>query len=398
MHSTMSEATSRLGGDWAGAEAEVAPDPVGVVAPLKILIVVSFANLAGAQIAALRLARGLRDRGHRPKVLFCYEQVPVDTPDHPYEVLLPSAAPGAAGYLRIAARLVGAVRRERPDVVLTFLPLANVLGQAGALAAGVRRRVISHRMPANTASRPLRLLDTLWAWLGVYTAVVAVSASVRETTRHYPARLQRRTSVIYNGLRDWRPSRLSRAEARQRFGVPDGVTVLVAVGRFVPQKNYPFMMRLVARLPGVMLLVAGDGVLRGEIEQDIARLGIADRVRLLGNVRRPDIPDLLAAADLFIQTSTYEGQSNSVLEALQARVPAVLHDVPEQREVLAAEDGSVAGALVPLGDLEAWVAAVERLRGDGEALARARATAARRATLFRYDSMIGAFEKVLASP
>jgi hypothetical protein len=53
---------------------------------------------------------------------------------------------------------------------------------------------------------------------------------------------------------------------------------------------------------------------------------------------------------------------------------------------------------VPLGDLEAWVAAVERLRGDGEALARARATAARRATLFRYDSMIGAFEKVLASP
>jgi glycosyltransferase involved in cell wall biosynthesis len=147
-----------------------------------------------------------------------------------------------------------------------------------------------------------------------------------------------------------------------------------------------------------MLLVAGDGVLRGEIEQDIARLGIADRVRLLGNVRRPDIPDLLAAADLFIQTSTYEGQSNSVLEALQARVPAVLHDVPEQREVLAAEDGSVAGALVPLGDLEAWVAAVERLRGDGEALARARATAARRATLFRYDSMIGAFEKVLASP
>jgi glycosyltransferase involved in cell wall biosynthesis len=362
---------------------------------LDILIVVSFANLAGAQIAALRLARGLRERGHNPKVLFLYEQVPVDSPDHPYEVLLPTAAPGAAGYLRIAWSLVRRLRRERPDAVLSFLPLANVLGQAAALAGGVRRRVISHRMPANTASPLLRRLDSLWARLGIYTRVVAVSGAVRDTCRHYPARLRARTVVVYNGIRDWQPSRLSREDARRRLGVPDGKMALVAVGRFVAQKNYPFMLRLAQRLPGAVLLIAGDGVLRPQIEQAIAQLGIGDRVRLLGNVRRPDIPDLLAAADVFIQTSTYEGQSNSVLEALQAGVPVVVHDVPEQRETIADDDGAVAGALVPLEDLDAWVAAIGRLRGCGQAACTARATARQRAALFKYDTMIDGFEQVL---
>src|SRR5688572_14096083 len=96
----------------------------------RILIIVSFANLAGAQIAAVRLARGLRDRGHDPKVLFLYERSRLTGADHPYEVVLPIAEPGAVSYLRIAFSLMRIVRREKPDLVLTFLPLANVLGQA----------------------------------------------------------------------------------------------------------------------------------------------------------------------------------------------------------------------------------------------------------------------------
>jgi len=363
--------------------------------PLRILIVVSFANLAGAQIAAVRLARGLRDRGHDPKVIFLYEQRPVDGADHPYEVVVPKAKPGAAGYLRMGFDLAKIIKREQPDVVLTFLPLANVLGQAVARLSGIRCRIVSHRMPVNTASPLLRRMDLAWAFLGLYTGVVAVSESVKLTCRKYPEWLLKKTVVVHNGLRDFHPSKLTHEEARRRFDVPEGKTALVAVGRFAKQKNYPFLLSLMPRLDNVLLLIAGDGPLRPELEQQIRDLGIEDKVRLLGAVHRDDVPDLLAAADIFVQTSLYEGQSNSVLEALQAGVPIVAHDIAEQRETIEGENGMLAGALVPLNDVNAWVKAIEGLRASPEAVTGAHENALRQAAMFTYDRMISGFEHVL---
>lgn len=362
----------------------------------RVLIIMSFAGFGGAQIAALRLARGLRDQGHDPKVLALYEPAEVDTPDHPYEVLLPAAEPGLLDYARIAWKLHGYIRREKPELVLTFLPLASILGQAAAWMAGVDKRIVSHRVPVNTTHPVLQRLDSLWARLGIYTGVVAVSEGVRVSCAHYPERLRERTVVIHNGIRGWQPSALTREQARQRFGVPDGTCLLVAVGRLAEQKNYPFMLRLLQRLDNVTLLIAGDGPLRGELDGLVAQLGIDGKARLLGAVARPDVPDLLAAADIFIQTSTFEGQSNSVLEALQTGVPIVANDIPEQRETIADPDGSAAGVLVPLEDLDAWVTAIETLRSDPGLAQAAREVAARRAKTFRYETMIAGFERVFA--
>jgi glycosyltransferase involved in cell wall biosynthesis len=358
----------------------------------KILILVSVANLAGAQIAALRLARGLRDRGHDPKVVFLYEREPIAAPAHPFEVVLATSRPGLSGYARIVFEVMRLIGREKPDVVLTFLPLANALGQSAALLTGVRRRVVTHRIPVDTAGPLMRRLDTIWAWLGIYTGVVAVSEHVRNTCRHYPGWLRKRTAVVHNGLRDFVASPLGRDAARRRFGVPDGALALVAVGRLAPQKNYPLMLDVMRRLDNAILLIAGDGPLRPDIEARIAAAGIGDRVRLLGALPQAAIPDLLAAGDLFIQTSTFEGQSNAILEALHAGLPVVAHDIPEQRETIADATGAVAGALVPPGDVAAWAAAIERLRSDSRI---AREIVPERAQAFGYDRMIAGFEVAL---
>lgn len=366
--------------------------------PDRIVVLVSFANLAGAQIAALRLARGLRARGYNPSVHFLYEQVPVERPDHAYDVILPTPHPGTRGYAEIVRRLARLLRRERPDTVLSFLPLANVLGQSLARAQGIPRRIISHRMPAHTAKPLLRHLDTLLAYGGGYTHVVAVSESVRRTLQHYPRALLARTTVVNNGLFGWTASRLSRVEARARLGIDGEQTVLVAVGRFVEQKNYPFLLNLMARMDDdVLLLVAGDGPLRRQIEAQRHKLGLGARVRLLGNVDRTEMPDLLRAADLFVQTSTYEGQSNSVIEAMTAGLPVLVHDVPEQREAVMAPSGCVAGALLPLNALDAWAAAIAEFRHHPERAAQARAAARERARAFSYEAMIDGFERALTS-
>jgi glycosyltransferase involved in cell wall biosynthesis len=364
--------------------------------PLKIAIFVSFANVAGAQIAALRLAHGLADRGHEVKVRFLYEQVPVNSTDHPHEVVLKTAHPGVKGYLKIIRSVFSTLKAEKPDVVLTFLPLACVIGQACAWAAGIRTRVVSHRMPINTASSVMRKLDLLLAWAGAYTKVVCVSQAVRETCKAYPKRLLDRTVVVHNGLLGFEPSKLSKAQARARFGIPEDGFTLVAIGRFVPQKNYPFMFEVIRRLDNVLLVVGGDGFLRESLEAEIARLGIGQKVKLLGNVGRADVPDLLHAGDAFIQTSTYEGQSNTVLEGLTSGVPMILHDVPEQRETI--EDpatGVLAGELVPLNDANAWVAAIERLRTDGSLRVAASDQALRQARIFTYGRMIDGFDAAL---
>ena len=362
---------------------------------LRLVIIVSFANMAGAQVAAVRLARGLRDRGHDPTVLFLYEREPLLSPDHPFDLVSGAQAPGLQDYARIVRDLYKRLRTDKPDVVLTFLPLGSALGQLLALAAGVRSRIISHRMPINTASPVLRKVDTVWAWLGIYTKVIAVSEAVARKCAHYPAKLRDDIEVINNGIRDWSPSRLSRQEARAKFAVPDGKKALVTVGRFVPQKNYPLMIEMMADLPDAILIIAGDGVLRGEITAQIERLGVGERVRLLGNIDRSEVPDLLAAGDLFVQTSLYEGQSNAVLEALLAGLPVVLHDVPEQRDTASDEDGRVAGALVPLNDRTAWVGAINTLLADEVARDAAREVALRLGASYRYETMVDKFERAL---
>jgi len=367
------------------------------MAAKRILIVVSFSNVAGAPIAALRLAHGLREQGHDPRVVFLYRKAEVDHPDHPYEVLWRHGDPGPGGYLRIARGFLGVVRAFRPDVMLTFLPLAHAVGQGSALLAGVPVRVAAHRMPIDTAQKPLRLVDLAYAWLGVYTNVTAVSRSVLATCKDYPARLRNRARVIYNGLLGWTPSPLSPAQARAKFGIPDRALVLVTLGRIAEQKNFPLLMRILQRLDDdVILAVAGDGPLRPQIESSIAELGISKRVMLLGNVQRPDMPDLLAAGDLFVQTSTYEGNSNSMLEALKSGAVILAHDVPEQREVLADDAGGVAGALVPLNDLEAWVETIRRFQSDPDLRRRSADMARQRAEVFSYDRMVAGYEAVIS--
>jgi glycosyltransferase involved in cell wall biosynthesis len=278
------------------------------------------------------------------------------------------------------------------------MPLASILGNFAARLADVERRVISHRVPVWSIRPVLRVLDTIWAWSGVYSDVITVSDGVKASCAAYPHRLLERTVTIHNGLLGWMPSHLTRAAARERFAIADDQLALVAVGRLAEQKNYPLLLRVMEKVRQATLLVAGEGPLRGQLAGLAASIGVADRVRFLGSLPRTQIPDLLAAADIFVQPSIFEGQSNAVLEALQANLPVVAHDIPEQRETLAGPDGAVAGALVPLDDVDAWAAAIETLRWHGEAACRAREAAARRAALFTFDRMVSGFERVLTAP
>ena len=363
--------------------------------PLRIVGVISFMNAAGAQEALLRIARHLRQRGHDMSVWFLYEEIPVFRNEpHTYTFAeKPKLSP--LGYVKVFLALRHRIRREKPDVVIGFLPLGQVFGAVAAASSGVKARIASQRVPGPTYGRVMRWLDWICGTTGFYGRIVCVSEAVRASFSHYPLSYRRKLCVVHNGI-DWPQTLPERDVARRALGLAEDTTVFLAVGRLTKQKNYQFMLERLAETPGIILLIAGDGDLRGPLEKAALDLGVNDRVRFLGAVTRQAVRELLAASDVFIQTSAYEGQSNAVLEAMHAGLPIIVGDIPTQRETVCDEAGAPVAILAPLGDPQGWRDGMARLRDQPVLRARMGATAkALVKRRFALAEMIDGFERVI---
>ena len=364
--------------------------------PRRIIGVISFMNAAGAQAAILRLARQMRARGHQMEVWFLYQEDAIHADEPFVRVFEHRPQLSLIQYVGVFLRLCRALKAARPDAVIGFLPLGNVFGLSAAFLAGAPRRVASQRAPGRTFGRVMRRLDR---WLGstrVYDRIVCVSEAVQASFSDYPAAYRAKLGVIHNGIA-WEPTPDSPVEARLALGLPQAVFLYVAVGRMKTQKNYAFLIQAFSGVSEGLLVIAGDGDQRPRLEAEVEALGLAHRVRFLGALDQTGVRRLLRAADVFVQPSLYEGQSNAVLEAMHAGLPIAVSDIPEQRETLVDPDtDETGGLLVPLNDLSAWTTALEDLRTDPESRSALSAAALsiveRRFTL---DRMIDGFEAEL---
>ncbi len=364
------------------------------MAKKKVIFLASFLNVAGAQEAALRVARGLRHRDVEAEVWFLYAEHKPAEIDPGVRILLDVTKPTPLQYLKIAKELFFALRRAKPDALVSFLPLANVLGQSLAFLAGVRRRIASHRAPFWTCGRVMRYADAVVGTLGVYSSVIAVADEVRRSYSRHPARYRRRISVVYNGI-DWTPSSLTQSEARQKFDVPADRFIAVTLGRMKAQKNYPMIVQIAGGLKKGLIVAGGDGPLWDPINAMIDETGTRDRMRLLGAVAKSDIPDLFRAADCFFLASTYEGQSNALLEAIHDGKPVIVSDRPEQHETVVGSDGTHAGIILGLEDPLVWSRTIEELAADPERCATLGQAAKARAATFSLDRQIDGFMDVI---
>jgi glycosyltransferase involved in cell wall biosynthesis len=275
---------------------------------------------------------------------------------------------------RRLARLRRLVEHERPDVLHAFLVGPSLYTRLACL--GLRRRpllVVSERSIEGRRRRVVRLADRALA--GSVDCFVANAEAVRDALLGHLRPRRPRIEVIPNGF-DLRPPPPGppRAELRAALGVREDETLLLAVGRLAPQKDYPRLLDAVARLagrPGLRLAIAGDGPERPRLEALLRERPLP--VALLGT--RRDVPDLLRAADLFVLSSHIEGFPNVVGEALLAERPVVATAAGGVPEVL--RDG-VDGRVVPVGDAEALAGAIAELLDAPEAARRMAASGARR--------------------
>ncbi|MBP8231998.1 MAG: glycosyltransferase [Rhizorhabdus sp.] len=133
---------------------------------------------------------------------------------------------------------------------------------------------------------------------------------------------------------------MPRGEAKAALGI-DGPLV-VSIGNLIPLKGHELLIEAMTALPGVTLVIAGQGPERDRLASRIASAGLQDRVRLLGALPHAALPALLSAADVMALASASEGLANVWVEALACGTPIVITDVGGARElVMRAEAGRI---------------------------------------------------------
>jgi glycosyltransferase involved in cell wall biosynthesis len=273
----------------------------------------------------------------------------------------------------MAASVVTAVRRARPDLLHTHLVHGDIYGAIASRASGIPFVSTRHNDDRYLMGA-FRHVDRFFARR--CRRIIAISDAVRRFLED--AGLPRgKLLTIHYGLDALPPERSETTP--EELGVPVDAPLVLAVGRLIAQKDHPTLLRAFARAhdvhPEARLAILGSGPLEQETRQLVQRLGLDGAVVLPG---RQAPRAWLTRATVFAHSSAWEGFGIVLLEAMLAGLPVVATRISAVPEVVA--DGQT-GILVEPSDAEALAAGLVRLLGDpglarslGDAgLARARA-------------------------
>lgn len=390
---------------------------------ITVLQVVANLDIGGAQEVVRTLSRFLPEFGCRPVVVTLRDGplrgeierlgVPVEVVSGRRHSLLAwrRAVPELA---RLHADLGRAVERHAASVVQTHLlrtldfvvlPLRRRAGVRSVYwtVHNARLDLRADQLPGQPwlLSPKVRAHRALYR-IGVRAAsgFIAVSEdaarAVRDQFRPPPDKL----FTIPNGVDiDRYGHPVDRAAMRARLGVPADARLVTIVGKLMEQKGHRVLLdalpTVAERHADLHVVLAGEGPLRDEIVGRAAAAGLGGRVHLVGN--RSDVADLLAASDLFVLPSLWEGLPMALLEAMASRLPVVASAVSGSREVVISDES---GLLVRPGDPSALAGAMLELLGNADRAARlglgararvedrfsARTQARRHAALFRHGA------------
>jgi glycosyltransferase involved in cell wall biosynthesis len=322
--------------------------------------------LGGAENAMFMLLASLDREEWAPTLLLedAPEVAPLRERAAALEVPVRLVAPmplGLTGARRVPA-FARLLRRERPRVFHAHMssPVACKWGLAAAVLARVP--AVLGTVQVGAYEPPNR--SAYWQLRGLARGVDRYLAVSREIAAELTGKLgwpAEKVEVVYNAVDTERAVVEAPPGLREQLGGGETRPLVLTPARLNPQKGHRVLLEAIVEVPEALFLLAGDGPERASLEAEAERLGVADRVRFLG--RREDVPQLLAACDVFALPSLYEGSSLAVLEAMAARIPVVSSAIGGTEELI--EDGRD-GLLVPPGDAEALAVALRRALGDEE--------------------------------
>ncbi|MCU0227283.1 MAG: glycosyltransferase [Bryobacterales bacterium] len=355
----------------------------------RVLQLLPTLKRAGAERVAVSLALGLPAHGWHTEVVSLYDAFPGGFQNTLHEAAVPVHHLGKHRGLDL--RMVSQLRRvfalQQPAIIHTHSYLLRYVLPAWSSWPAARIVHTVHNLAQREVDLPGRLIHRWAFWRGV--TPVAVGDEVAQSFLHVYGRPV--AATIPNGVEVFphvEPAAV--AAVRSQLGLSPETPLAICVARLEPQKNHAglleaFHQAFAPDSPWRLLLV-GDGSLRAALEAHVLRLGLQDRVHFLG--LQADVAPALAAADLFVLASHWEGAPLAVMEALAAGLPIVATRVGGLPNLVTdGEDGLLAAPHHPVelvGALRALALDPTRRKAMGEA-------ARRNARRFGIDAMVNAY-------
>lgn len=290
------------------------------------------------------------------------------------------------------------LKKEKPTILVTYLIHADLLGRVVGRCA---------RIPVVIAYLHGSLLH--WQWLRSFDRLtqrwVTLYLSVSETLKqelvtHYKFPKEK-IRVLRNGIDAEQVQRLTpdeREKVRRELGFKEEDRVIGIVANLRKGKGHvdlieAFHVLLQKEVPSasLQLMIVGEGEERERLEKQVQALNLTGHVRFLGN--RSDVQELLAAMDLFVLPTEFEGMSVALLEAMMVQTPIVTTDIPQNKEILVHGDSAL---LVPVKGPQRLAEAIQTcLEEPKECQQRVQNAYRRCLKEFSLEETVGAFKKIL---
>ncbi|MFT8644717.1 glycosyltransferase family 4 protein [Gluconacetobacter sp.] len=320
----------------------------------------------------LPLMRGLRAEGHEVIGVCADGPLLAEVRDEGFRVepvpMVRSFSPLAQ--VQALSALMALIRQEQPDIVHAHMPISGLLARLAAKLCGVQCVAYTcHGFLFNQpGSMPRRGLSLALEWMAGRITDRYFTVSTQEAEDAQRLHIHPKPLALGNG-RDpasFHPDPEARQRIRAELGVPPNAVVIIAVSRLVRHKGYPELLEAMEQVPGAELWVVGERLASdhgSSLDENFARAEreLGGRLRRLGY--RRDIPALLAAADIFVLPSHFEGLPMSVIEAMLCGLPVVATDIRGPREQVV---NGRTGLLVPIGEVAPLARSLLRLVRDSD--------------------------------
>ncbi|HDJ1437674.1 TPA: glycosyltransferase [Serratia rubidaea] len=316
---------------------------------MRIDYVITGLDIGGAEFQVVALLERLVQRGHQVRLIsmtppraFTERLESAGIPVHSLDMTSGLQLPQALW------RLKKMLRQSPPDILHGHMVHANIIARLARLfIPGLH--VIS---TAHNTREGGKLRD--WAYrltnpLSRLNTTISAAATRRFTEEKVFPR--HNTQTIFNGIDT------EKFHADDAPHTPAKPFRWLAVGRLMEQKDYPTMLTAFSLLPDSRLLIAGQGPLLPQLQEQVSQLGLENRVEFLGV--RHDIDELYRQVDGFVLSSEWEGYGLVVAEAMASQLPVVVTDSGGPGEIVGS-DGS-AGLLVPIKDPQALANALSMI-------------------------------------
>lgn len=281
------------------------------------------------------------------------------------------------------------IKTRNIHIIRTHQYHANLYGRLAGVLAKVPVKISTFQNVYDFPRKPKLHRSILNYILSFCSdALVACSNTVASDMIRYDKVNPHKIKVIYNGLNINKfNSAYTKNEARKLLNLPSDEIIIGSVGRLDKQKGHHYLIEAAAILGNYTIAIAGDGPLREELKNQVARLNT--RVLFMGMMMPEEVPIFMRALDIFCFPSLWEGFGIAIAEAMAAGLPVVAADIAPLREVV-----GDAGIIVSPGN-STELAKVLKMLIDDSSLRDALAKKAKdRAETFSIDHSVKAFEEL----